>query len=97
MTNKFNAFDIPRIYYFEAKNYFTGSRKELNFRIDSDGETMKVITWHGFISSEKCTPEESAEFPVTSDGHQQLLDWLEEVAQKAKTPDDTSEALNSND
>lgn len=87
MTNKFNQFDIPNLYYFEAGNYFTGSRKKLNFRIDTEGDMMKVITWHGFISSERCTPEVSAEFPITSEGHQHMLDWLEDIYQQKNAPD----------
>lgn len=82
MTNKFNQFDIPNLYYFEAKNYFTGSRKGLNFKILSDGETMTVTTWHGFICSELAEPEETNAFPVTKEGHTAMLDWLEEIDQK---------------
>ena len=47
-----NAFDIPRIYYFESGNIFTGSRRDLNFRIVPDKEQMHVSTWHGMLSSE---------------------------------------------
>ncbi len=79
MIHKFNNFDIPNLYYFEAGNYFTGSRKKLNFRIDSDGKTMQVFTWHGFLCSDLCEKEETNSFPVTADGHKAMLEWLEEV------------------
>ena len=87
MTNKFNQFDIPNLYYFIAKNYFTGSRKDLNFKIDSDGSEMKVITWQGFICSELAEPENSNTFPVTEEGHKAMLDWLESVFQNQKSPE----------
>ena len=87
MTNKFNQFDIPNLYYFIAKNYFTGSRKNFNFKIDSDGSEMKVSTWHGFICSELAEFENSNTFPVTQEGHQAMLDWLEECYQNQKSPE----------
>ncbi len=82
MTNKFNQFDIPGLYYFEAKNYFTGSKKQMNFKIVSDGSEMTVTTWRGFISSDLAEPEETNQFPVTEDGHKAMLDWLGEIWQK---------------
>ncbi|MBQ8927064.1 MAG: hypothetical protein IJ055_02170 [Oscillospiraceae bacterium] len=74
-----NAFDIPRIYYFESGNIFTGSRRDLNFRIVPDKEQMHVSTWHGMLCSELADMEDSADFPLSTDGHEQMLAWLEEV------------------
>ncbi len=84
MTNQFNQFDIPGVYYFEAKNYFTGSRKQMNFKIVSDGSEMTVTTWQGFICSDLVEPEETGQFPVTEEGHKAMLDWLETIWQKQK-------------
>ena len=81
-TRVFNDFDIPDIYYFEAGNYFTGSRKDMNYKIVPDGETMKVTVWHGFICSELAEPETENQFPVTKAGHQTMLDWLTEIYQQ---------------
>ena len=81
MTNKFNQFDIPDLYYFSAGNYFTGSKKTFNFRIDSDGNEMKVTTWHGFLCSDLAEPEQQNTFSVTKEGHQAMLDWLGEIYQ----------------
>lgn len=75
-----NAFDIPRIYYFESKNTFTGSRKDFNFKIVPDGE-LKVTTWHGFINSELAEIEHEASFPISAEGHGAMLVWLEEQYQ----------------
>lgn len=76
-----NAFDIPGIYYFESKNIFTGSRKTFNYKIVPDGE-LKVSTWHGFLNSELAEMEQEASFPLTADGHAQMLVWLEEKYQE---------------
>lgn len=76
-----NAFDIPRIYYFESKNTFTGSRGNFNFKIVPDGE-LRVSTWHGFINSELATIEHEASFPISEEGHTQMLQWLDEQYKK---------------
>ncbi len=73
-----NDFDIPRIFYFESKNIFTGSRGDLNFRIVPDGETLTVSIWHGFICSELTEMEDTNTFPLSEEGHAQMLVWLGE-------------------
>jgi len=85
MIHRFNQFEIPDIYYFEAGNYFTGSRNAMNFKINSDGKEMTVITWQGFICSEIAEKQDKIQssdvFPVTKDGHKAMLDRLEQLYQ----------------
>lgn len=81
-TKVFNDFDIPDIYYFEAGNYFTGSRKDMNFKIAPDGENMIVTVWHGFICSALAEPEQQNLFPVSKEGHAAMLSWLTEIYQQ---------------
>lgn len=77
-----NEFDIPRIYYFESRNIFTGSRKDLNFRIVPDDDGLHVTIWHGFLCSELAEPEAHADFPLSVEGHGQMLAWLGEQYSK---------------
>ncbi len=72
-----NDFDIPRIFYFESENIFTGSRGNLNFRIVPDKENMTVSIWHGFICSELTEMEATETFPLSEEGHAAMLAWLE--------------------
>ena len=83
-----NDFDIPRIYYFESKNIFTGSRKDFNFRIVPEDGELKVTIWHGFICSELAEPEASASFPLSVEGHEQMLGWLGELFLKEQKKGD---------
>lgn len=75
---KFNDFDIPRLYYFESGNDFTGSRGNFNYRIDP-GEELKVSTWTGFICSELAEKKTEKSFPMTEEGFQAMLGWLGEM------------------
>lgn len=77
-----NDFDVPGIYYFESKNIFSGSRGDFNFRIVPEEGELCVTIWHGFICSDKAEIEAENRFPVTVEGHQQMLAWLEEMFQK---------------
>ncbi|MBQ7003802.1 MAG: hypothetical protein IJN57_07565 [Oscillospiraceae bacterium] len=72
-----NAFDIPGLYYFQSRNIFTGSRQDFNFRIEP-GDVMKVTVWQGFLCSELAEAEHTAEFPISAEGHAEMLAWLEE-------------------
>ncbi len=81
MSHKFNDFELPGLYYFQAGNYFTGSRDSLNFKINSDGKEMQVMLWYGFLCSELAEKnqliEQTENFPVTAEGHAALLQYLE--------------------
>ena len=72
-----NDFDIPRIFYFESGNIFTGSRKDLNFRIVPDKENLTVSVWHGFLCSELAEMEDTETFPLSEEGHTAMLAWLD--------------------
>ena len=72
-----NDFDIPRIFYFESGNIFTGSRKDLNFRIVPDKENLTVSVWHGFLCSELAEMEDTGTFPLSEEGHTAMLAWLD--------------------
>ncbi|MDE5883844.1 MAG: hypothetical protein K2H29_01995 [Oscillospiraceae bacterium] len=81
---KFNEFDIPGVYYFEAGNYFTGSRGNLNYKIipGKDEEENGILTisiWHGLLCSDLVEMEETRTFALTSKGQQEMLDWLREL------------------
>ena len=72
-----NDFDIPRIFYFESGNIFTGSRGDLNFRIVPEEGQLNVSVWHGFICSELTEMEASESFALSEEGHQSMLAWLD--------------------
>ena len=77
-----NDFDIPGIYYFESRNIYSGSRGDFNFRI-VPGEELYVSVWYGFLCSELAEMEQENHFPLTKEGHQDMLRWLTEVYEKA--------------
>lgn len=83
-----NAFDIPKVFYFEVGNVHTGSRGGLRYRVEPSGETMHVDVWRTDICFELAQEREllegGADFPVDEAGFQQLLDYL--AVEYDKTP-----------
>jgi hypothetical protein len=80
---------IPTLHTFAMKNLFTGSYGMLRFRIkpdvvmatpkevDFDQSIIFVEYWHGLYCYEKSEMEGSETFPMTEEGREQLIQWLE--------------------
>ena len=80
---------IPTLHTFAMGNLFTGSWKELRFRIEPiivETESKEVIFsqssirvefWHGPFCYEKSTIEGESSFPLTEDGRLSMKSWLE--------------------
>ncbi|MBQ6251746.1 hypothetical protein [Ruminococcus sp.] len=71
-------FEIPKFYYFESGNDFSGSKGDFAYKI-ANGEKLKCMTWHGRLCSMKAEIEHEAEFEHTQEGFDQLIKWLEEM------------------
>lgn len=85
---------LPTLHTLENDNIFTGSYGALRFKItpqttmrlddprEVDGEksTLRAEFWHGPFCYEKSTVEGERTFPLTKDGREALLSWLNELA-----------------
>ena len=77
-------FDIPKFYYFESKNIYTGSKGNFNYKI-IPGETLVGQVWHGKLCSMKATIEQEQSFSMTQEGFDQLIAWLEQCYKDGST------------
>lgn len=76
-----NAFDIPKVFYFEVGNVHSGSRGKLRYRVKpADGE-LHIDVWREDIcyelAQERGVIAASAAYPVSEEGFQQMLDFLQ--------------------
>ncbi|MGN0647469.1 MAG: hypothetical protein ACI4J3_02420 [Oscillospiraceae bacterium] len=82
-----NAFDIPKLFYFQAKNVHSGSRGKMRYRICPENDMLSVAVWRKDLCYELVTDTDAIEaknsFPLSEDGFQAMLDWL--AAEFAKT------------
>ena len=79
---------IPTLHTFAMKNTFTGSMGLFRFRVkpnvimatpkevDFEQSTMLVEYWHGLYCYEKSEMEGQETFPLTDQGRQDMIDWL---------------------
>ena len=70
-------FEIPKFFYFESGNDFSGSKDDFSYKI-INGEKLKALTWHGRLCSMKAEIENEAEFERNEDGFKEMIRWLEE-------------------
>ncbi len=79
-----NAFDIPKLFYFQAKNVHSGSRGKMRYRICPEGDELLVAVWRKDLCYELVMDEIEGEntFPLSEEGFQAMLDWLTEEYNK---------------
>ena len=79
---------IPTLHTFAMKNPFTGSCGALRFKVvpnvvmatakevDFSQSSISVEYWHGLYCYEKSEMEGSETFPMTEEGRQAMIGWL---------------------
>lgn len=77
-TSVSSLFDIPKFYYFDSGNDYSGSLDNFAYKIFT-GDTLKALTWHGRLCSDKAEIEHEKEFERTQEGFNELISWLEDV------------------
>ncbi len=78
MPSVSEIFEIPKFYYFESGNDYSGSKGEFAYKI-TNGEKLCAMTWHGRLCSAKAQIEQQAEFERSEQGFTDLIKWLEDV------------------
>ena len=81
---------LPTLHTFAMKNIFTGSCGLFRFRakpnvvmatakeVDFAQSSIQVEYWHGLYCYEKSTMEGERTFPMTEEGREEILNWLQE-------------------
>jgi hypothetical protein len=77
-TSVSEIFDIPKFYYFDSGNDYSGSVDDFAYKIFT-GETLRVLTWHGRLCSDKAEIENEKEFDRSQEGFDAMIKWLEDV------------------
>lgn len=74
-------FEIPKFYYFDSGNDYSGSKDDFSYKIVT-GDNFKALTWHGRLCSMKAEIENEKEFERSQDGFDAMIKWLEEMYNK---------------
>ena len=70
-------FDIPKFYYFDSGNDYSGSKDDFSYKIVT-ADKLTCMTWHGRLCSMKADIENEAEFERSQEGFDEMIKWLEE-------------------
>ena len=83
---------IPTLHSFAMKNTFTGSLGMLRFKavpnvvmltakeVNMAESTIHVEYWHGIFCYEKSQMEGERTFPMSEEGRQEMIRWLQSLA-----------------
>ena len=77
-TSVSRIFEIPKFYYFESKNDYSGSVGDFAYKIKY-GEKLTALAWHGRLCSEKANIEHEKEFELSQEGFDEMVKWLEKI------------------
>ena len=77
-TSVSKIFEVPKFYYFESKNDYSGGVGDFAYKIKY-GENLTALTWHGRLCSEKADIEHEKEFPLSQEGFDEMIKWIEEM------------------
>lgn len=77
-TSVSKIFEIPKFYYFDSGNDYSGSKGNFSYKIVND-KKLKCLTWHGKLCSMKAAIENEKEFEKTQEGFDELIKWLESM------------------
>ena len=78
---------LPVLSHFQNKNPWSASAGRMRYRIlpDVEQETLTVEVWEGPWSREFSTPELTETFPLSQEGLNALLPWLDQRRQEIES------------
>lgn len=82
-TSVSRIFEIPKFYYFDCGNDFSGSLDDFSYKVFT-GDELKALVWHGRLCSAKAEIEQEKTFPRTQEGFDEMIKWLEECYESSK-------------
>lgn len=86
MIDQDSRFYLPNLYTFQNGNTFYGSFCGLRFRVTPQTEkgeddiitgTLTPLVWYGPCCLEESEPVAEATFPLTTEGYQAVIAWLD--------------------
>lgn len=77
MPSVSEIFEIPKFYYFDSGNDYSGSLGDFSYKIITK-DVFRAMTWHGRLCSMKAKIENEQEFERTQQGFDSMIKWIEE-------------------
>jgi hypothetical protein len=90
MISEHSDFYVPNLYTFQNGNTYFGSFHGLRFRLSpgkrgeegSEESVLEAVTWYGLFCFELSEVVDEGVFPMSEEGHGEMLRWLDDQYQK---------------
>ena len=76
-TSSSKLLDIPKENYISSGKNYSGRLGEFSYKI-KNGDSLKALTWHGKLCSDKAEIENEMDFEKSESGFEEMIKWLEE-------------------
>ena len=95
MLREHHFFFLPNLLSFTNGNTYLGSFLGLRFRVkpttegegDEAKEVLACLCWYGEYCLEESEVVAEASFPLSAEGREQVIDWLEEQYEHMPKPE----------
>ncbi len=89
MLREHHSFFLPNLLSLTNGNTYLGSFLGLRFRVKpvNEEDRLECLVWYGEYCLEESTVIDESSFPLSEEGREQVIDWLEEQYQKMPKED----------
>lgn len=87
--------EIPKLFLFTEGGIYSGGKydKSFNYKVIPSKEEMTCYIWYGKLCLDKTEEKESRSFPITEEGHRDMVKWIEDTYLAAPRSDDYPESF----
>ena len=73
--------EIPKLFLFTEGGIYSGGKydKSFNYKVVPSKEDMTCYIWFGKYCLDKTEQSESRVFPLTPEGHAEMVKWIEDA------------------
>ena len=73
--------EIPKFFLFTEGGIYSGGKydRSFNYKIVPSKEDMTCFIWYGKNCLDRTESHEEKKFPLTAEGHAEMVKWIEET------------------
>ena len=82
--------EIPKLFLFTEGGIYSGGKydKSFNYKIVPSKEDMTCYIWFGKNCLDKTEKSENRVFPLSPEGHSEMVKWIEETYENSPFTED---------
>lgn len=73
---RYKEIEVPNFEIIDFKNIYSGSFRNINYKIFPDKETVKVVIWEGMNCLDESEISEEKEFIWGREGYNEMIEYI---------------------